>query len=82
MVGFVPTIGKSWAKHNQLFEKHNGRFEKDNEQFEKRNRLLVHEQPSDGQETVAPGPFATVQIRISNRLSEKWNRAKRKKAGV
>ena len=82
MVRFVPTIGKSWAKHNQLFEKHNGRFEKDNEQFEKRNRLLVHEQPSDGQETVAPGPFATVQIRISNRLSEKWNRAKRKKAGV
>ena len=75
-------IRKNWAKHNQLFEKHNGRFEKDNEQFEKRNRLLVHEQPSDGQETVAPGPFATVQIRISNRLSEKWNRAKRKKAGV
>ena len=82
MVGFVPTIGKSWAKHNQLFEKHNGRFEKDNEQFEKRNRLLVHEKPSYGQETVSPGPFATVQIRISNRLSEKLNRAKRKKAGV
>ena len=82
MVGFVPTIGKSWTKHNQLLEKHNRRFEKDNEQFEKRNRLLVHEQPSDSQETVAPGPFATVQIRISNRLSEKWNRAKRKKAGV
>ena len=82
MVRFVPTIGKSWAKHNQLFEKHNGRFEKDNEQFEKRNRLLVHEKPSYGQETVSHGPFATVQNGISNRLSEKWNRAKRKKAGV
>ena len=82
MVRFVPTIGKSWAKHNQLFEKHNGRFEKDNEQFEKRNRLLVHEQLSYGQETVCRGPFATVQNGISNRLSEKWNRAKRKKAGV
>ena len=82
MVRFVPTIGKSWAKHNQLFEKHNGRFEKDNEQFEKINRLLGHEQPSYGQETVSHGPFATVQIRISNRLSEKWNRAKQKKAGV
>ncbi len=82
MVGFVPTIGKSWTKHNQLFEKHNGRFEKDNEQFEKRNRLLGHEQPSYGQETVSPGPFATVQIRISNRLSEKLNRAKQKKARV
>ena len=82
MVGFVTTIGKSWAKHNQLFEKHNGRFEKDNEQLEKRNRLLVHEKPSYGEETVSPGPFATVQNGISNRLSEKLNRAKRKKAGV
>jgi len=82
MVRFVPTIGKSWAKHNQLFEKHNGRFEKDNEQFEKRNRLLVHEKPSYGQETVCRRPFATVQNGISNRLSEKWNRAKQKKAGV
>ena len=75
-------IRKSWAKHNQLFEKHNGRFEKDNEQFEKINRLLGHEQPSDGQETVCRGPFATVQMGISNRPGEKRNRAKRKKAGV
>ena len=75
-------ISKSWAKHNQLFEKHNQLFQKDNEQFEKRNRLLVHEKPSYGQETLSPGPFATVQIRISNRLSEKLNRAKRKKARV
>ena len=82
MVGFVPTIGKSWAKHNQLFEKDNGRFEKDNEQFEKINRLLGHEQPSLRRKTVSPGPFATVQNGISNRLSEKLNRAKRKKAGV
>ena len=82
MVRFVPTIGKSWAKHNQLFEKHNGRFEKHNEQFEKRNRLLVHEKPSYGQETVCRGPFATVQNGISNRLSKKLNRAKRKKARV
>ena len=66
-------IGKSWAKHNQLFEKHNGRFEKDNEQFEKRNRLLGHEKPSLGCETVSRGPFATVQMAISNRLSEKMN---------
>ena len=66
-------IGKSWAKHNQLFEKHNGRFEKDNEQFEKRNRLLGHEKPSLGRETVSRGPFATVQVTISNRLSEKMN---------
>jgi hypothetical protein len=82
MIRFVPTIGKSWAKHNQLLEKHNRRFEKDNEQFEKRNRLLGHEQPSLRRKTVSHGPFATVQIRISNRLSEKLNRAKRKKAGV
>ena len=82
MVRFVPTIGKSWAKHNQLFEKHNGRFEKDNEQFEKRNRLLGHEKPSYGQETVSRGPFATVQMGISNRLRSKMNRAKRKKARV
>ena len=75
-------IGKSWAKHNQLFEKHNGRFEKDNEQFEKRNRLLGHEKPSLGCETVSRGPFATVQMVISNRPNEKMNRAKRKKAGV
>ena len=66
-------IGKSWVKHNQLFEKHNGRFEKDNEQFEKINRLLGHEKPSPGQETVSRGPFATVQMAISNRLSEKMN---------
>ena len=70
------------VKHNQLFEKDNGRFEKDNEQFEKRNRLLGHEKPSYGQETVCRGPFATVQNGIRNRLSEKWNRAKQKKAGV
>ena len=68
-------IGKSWAKHNQLFEK-------DNEQFEKRNRLLGHEKPSLGHETVCRGPFATVQMGISNRPGEKMNRAKRKKAGV
>ena len=73
MVRFVPTIGKSWAKHNQLFEKHNGRFEKDNEQFEKINRLLGHEKPSLGRKTVSRGPFATVQMAISNRLSEKMN---------
>ena len=66
-------IGKSWAKHNQLFEKHNGRFEKDNEQFEKINRLLGHEKPSLGRKTVSRGPFATVQMAISNRLSEKMN---------
>ena len=82
MVRFVPTIGKSWAKHNQLLEKHNGRFEKDNEQFEKINRLLGHEQPSYGQETVSPGPFATVQIGVSNRLTEKLNGSQQKKAGV
>ena len=75
-------IRKNWAKHNQLFEKHNGQFEKDNEQFEKRNRLLGHEKPSLGCETVSRGPFATVQMRISNRPNEKMNRAKRKKAGV
>ena len=75
-------IGKSWAKHNQLFEKHNGRFEKDNEQFEKRNRLLGHDKPSHGQETVCRGPFATVQMGISNRPGEKMNQKKRKKAGV
>ena len=75
-------IGKSWAKHNQLFEKHNGRFEKDNEQFEKINRLLGHEQPSDGQETVCRGPFATVQTGISNRLFLKMNPNKTKKAEV
>jgi hypothetical protein len=75
-------IGKSWAKHNQLFEKHNGRFEKDNEQFEKRNRLLGHEKPSLRCNTVSRGPFATVQTAISNRLREKWNREKRKKARV
>ena len=73
MVGFVPTIGKSWAKHNQLFEKHNGRFEKDNEQFEKINRLLGHEKPSLGRKTVSRGPFATVQMAISNRLRKKMN---------
>ena len=66
-------IKKSWAKHNQLFEKHNGRFEKDNEQFEKINRLLGHEKPSLGRKTVSRGPFATVQMAISNRLSEKMN---------
>ena len=82
MVRFVPTIGKSWAKHNQLLEKHNRRFEKDNEQFEKINRLLGHEQPSDGQETVCRGPFATVQTGMSYRLREKLNRQKTKKARV
>ena len=75
-------IGKSWVKHNQLFEKHNGRFEKDNEQFEKRNRLLGHEKPSHGQETVSHTPFATVQTGISNRLRSKMNRQQTKKAGV
>ena len=82
MVRLVPTIGKSWAKHNQLLEKHNRRFEKDNEQFKKRNRLLVREKPSLGGETVSPGPFATVQIGVSNRLTEKLNGSQRKKAGV
>ena len=75
-------IKRNWAKHNQLFEKHNGRLEKDNEQFQKRNRLLGHDKPSHGQETVCRGPFATVQMGISNRPEEKMNRAKRKKAGV
>ena len=75
-------IGKSWVKHNQLFEKHNGRLEKDNEQFEKRNRLLVREKPSHGQETVSHTPFATVQTGISNRLRSKMNRQQTKKAGV
>ena len=75
-------IGRSWAKHNQLFEKHNGRFEKDNEQFEKRNRLLGHDKPSHGQETVSRTPFATVQTGISNRLRSKMNRQQTKKAGV
>ena len=68
-------IGRSWAKHNQLFEKHN-------EQFEKRNRLLGNKKPSLGCETVSRGPFATVQMAISNRPNEKRNRTKRKKAGV
>ena len=75
-------IGRSWVKHNQLFEKHNGRLEKDNEQFEKRNRLLGHDKPSHGQETVCRGPFATVQTGMSYRLSEKLNRQKTKKARV
>jgi len=69
-------------KHNCLFEKAGYVFQKDNEQFEKRNRLLGHEKPSHGQETVCRGPFATVQMGISNRPGEKMNRAKRKKAGV
>ncbi len=75
-------IGRSWVKHNQLFEKHNGRLEKDNEQFEKRNRLLGHDKPSHGQETVCRGPFATVQTGISNRPRSKMNRQQTKKAGV
>ena len=75
-------IGRSWVKHNQLFEKHNSRLEKDNEQFEKRNRLLGHDKPSHGQETVAHTPFATVQTGISNRLRSKMNRQQTKKAGV
>ena len=75
-------IGKNLLKHNCLFEKAGYVFQKDNEQFEKRNRLLGHEKPSHGQETVCRGPFATVQMGISNRLGEKMNRAKRKKAGV
>ena len=61
------------VKHNQLFKKHNRLFQKDNEQFEKINRLLGHEKPSPGQETVSRGPFATVQMAISNRLREKMN---------
>ena len=75
-------IGKNLLKHNCLFEKAGYVFQKDNEQFEKRNRLLVHEKPSHAQETVSYGPFATVQMEISNRPGEKMNRAKRKKAGV
>ncbi|MFV0405157.1 MAG: hypothetical protein ACK5KV_14700 [Bacteroides graminisolvens] len=43
---------------------------------------MGHEKPSHGQETVSRGPFATVQMEISNRPGEKMNRAKRKKAGV
>jgi len=43
---------------------------------------LGHEKPSLGRETVSRGPFATVQMAISNRPNEKMNRAKRKKAGV
>jgi hypothetical protein len=66
-------ISKSWAKHNQLSEKHNQLFQKDNEQFEKINRLLVREKPSLGRNTVSRGPFATVQMAISNRLREKMN---------
>jgi len=69
-------------KHNYLFEKHNQLFQKDNEQFEKRNRLLGHNKPSHGRETVCYDLFATVQMGISNRPGEKMNRAKRKKAGV
>ena len=75
-------IGRSLRKDNQLFEKHNRRFEKDNEQFKKINRLLVREKPSPRQETVSYGPFATVQIGVSNRLTEKLNGSQRKKAGV
>ena len=75
-------IRKNWTKHNQLFEKHNGRLEKDNEQFQKRNRLLGHEKPPLGRETVCRGPFATVQMGISNRPGEKMNRAKRKRGCV
>ncbi|WP_024997268.1 hypothetical protein [Bacteroides graminisolvens] len=69
-------------KDNQLFEKHNRRFQKDNEQFKKINLLLVREKPSPRQETVSPGPFATVQIGVSNRLAGKLNGSQRKKAGV
>jgi hypothetical protein len=47
-----------------------------------RNRLLGNKKPSLGCETVSRGPFATVQMAISNRPNEKMNRAKRKKAGV
>ena len=43
---------------------------------------MGHEKPSLGQETVCRGPFATVQMGISNRPEEKMNRTKRKKAGV
>ncbi|MFA6745481.1 MAG: hypothetical protein WCR94_06950 [Bacteroides graminisolvens] len=43
---------------------------------------MGHEKPSHGQETVCRGPFATVQMGISNRPGEKMNRTKRKKAGV
>ena len=68
MVGFVPTIGKSWAKHNQLFEKDNGRFEKDNEQFEKINRLLGHEQPSLRRKTVSHGPKDGFSFQIARYL--------------
>ncbi len=75
-------IRKNWARHNQLFEKDNGRFEKDNEQFQKINRLLGHKKRSHGHNVVCRGPFATVQMGISNRPEEKMNRAKRKKAGV
>ena len=75
-------IVNNLLKHNFLFEKAGYVFQKDNEQFEKRNRLLGHEKPSHGQETVCRGPFATVQMGISNRPGEKMNRAKRKKAGV
>ena len=57
-------------------------MEKDNEQFEKINRLLVRDKPSYGHHTVCRGPFATVQTGMSNRLSEKLNRQKTKKARV
>ena len=43
---------------------------------------MGHDKPSDGRETVSRGPFATVQMVISNRPDEKMNRTKRKKAGV
>jgi len=43
---------------------------------------MVHKKPSLGGETVSPGPFATVQIGVSNRLMEKLNGSQRKKAGV
>jgi hypothetical protein len=75
-------MGRSWVKHNQLFEKHNGRLEKDNEQLEKINRLLVRDKPSYGHHTVCRTPFATVQTGISNRLNSKMNRQQTKKAGV
>jgi len=34
---------------------------------------LGHEKPSLGRKTVSRGPFATVQMVISNRLSGKMN---------
>ena len=57
-------------------------FKKITSNLKRETVFWVREKPSHGQETVSRGPFATVQMEISNRPGEKMNRAKRKKAGV